>query len=286
MNYDIQTALEQLEQSLQKVDAARKEVDKVVNAYSELQSKTNGFVSGISTVSGNLQQIINSVNNERSINLTNYQQSLEKLKNNCDDIVTKTKELLTSCSDDFITESEKGVNSLNEQIIRLKGEIDKTSSLSTEVRNTANVVVGLTSAIDSLQKELGTSQKAQDDAIANIDSAQKTMSNQLSDTDSTINNIVASLNGQDNTLAQLSQALSAANAKLKGLDTLLQGVQQALLNHTSNLNNQIVQNLSYLNDTIKEGQSTLHSKVGIIQILLIIQLVISVTTLIVFFVLK
>lgn len=286
MNYDIQTALEQLEQSLQKVDAARKEVDKVVNAYSELQSKTNGFVSGISTVSGNLQQIINTVNNERSINLTNYQQSLENLKNNCDHIVTKTKELLTSCSDDFTTKSEKGVNSLNEQIIRLKGEIDKTSSLSTEVRNTANVVVNLTSAIDSLQKELGTSQKAQDEAIANIDSAQKTMSNQLSDTDSTINNIVASLNGQDNTLAQLSQALSAANAKLKGLDTLLQGAQQALLNHTSNLNNQIVQNLSSLNDTIKEGQSTLQSKVGVLQILLIIQLVISVITLIVFFALK
>ena len=285
-NNELFQTIERLKESLSDVESARHQVSETVSAYKGTQVEINSFVSKLQQIEHSLSGLIALLQNNKVLIEQQASQSVEVLCASCEEVITQTKSSLSSSSTAFTEQNKKAVDELNAQITRLHETIDKTSALSNEVQKTSNAVASLIASVGTLQTELASSQQAQDKAISEIDTSQKDMSNQLSATDSTINNIVTSLNGQDNSLAQLSQSLSAANSKLKGLDTLLKGVQQALINHTSILNNQIVQNLSSLNDTIKEGQSTLQSKVGVLQILLIIQLVISVITLIVFFALK
>ena len=168
MNYDIHSALEQLQKSLEGIDSAKQQVERVAKSYDDLHGSVDSFVRNISEVSGTITSLIQSLQNERLNIQKEAESSMKSLDKVC---ATLTANFNQSCND-VSTKFSTNVGNLMEQA---KGEV---SNLHTEVKSLEGIHSTITQAVkevnslrqqtQNLLTELTTSQSAQDEVLAEV----------------------------------------------------------------------------------------------------------------------
>lgn len=297
MNYEMQTALEQLENSLYDVKSAQEQVSAVANSYSQLQVEIKQYSDTLNSISGSLSSVIATVKDLHQQELDGLNSALETLQTQSSAIVNEVKLLLSSTANGFKAESEQVSSNLASQVSKLESSVDNLSNLHTKVGEAVVSIAKLKEEISKLQSDLTTSQKAQDDAIASIDNMQKAVAQQLTNTDDTVNGISNILATHGNSLSQLEQSLMSISSSLVKLSTALQNmhdtlvmhvnkVQSQLVHHVDNAQSQLTQCVSSVEQTLASKNDELSKKVGTLQTLLIVQLIISIATIVIVFTLR
>ena len=286
MNYEINTALEQLEKSLNDVKSAQEQVVSVTNSYSQLQVEIKKYADELSVISSSLSSVITSVKGSHQQGLESLASAWENLRTQSETIMADVNKLLSTSADNFKKETEQASSTLSSQVTKLESSVEKLSNLHTKVEDAATSISKLKEEITKLQTDLTSSQKAQDEAIANINKTANSISSQLSTTDTTVNGISNVLATHGNSLADVKQSLNSLSTSLTQLDTTVQNLQNTLVQRINNAQSQIGQQVVSLAQDVSTRHDELKNKVSTLQTLLIVQLVISVAAIIIMFVLK
>ena len=155
----------------------------------------------------------------------------------------------------------------------LQAEVGKLDSAKNELVSSLDVVRTANANIEDLAKELKTSQTAQDEELKSIRDNSKALTNKADTINATVNKIDEALSTQEKSITQLVQSLNAANTALSGISPLIQTVQTAISNQLDRMSVQIVTDIQKMQHSNNE---MLAKMVGTLQIISIIQLVVSV----------
>ena len=272
MEERINQALIQIENDLRSVKSAREQVDIVVESSSQLKEKVGTFVSDVSNLSKQVEELMHSINEKGKDNLTNFKESLDALDKSCAKIISSFEEKATIASD-----------SVKNEVNNLHGEIEKLDAARKDLASATEAINKLNKGVEKLTTELNASQKAQDKDLHTIKDQLTAVSTRLSNMESIGGAIQKSIQAQNNTLDQLSKSLNAANTALSGICPLIQTAQNSLSNQIQNDTNHVAQKLS---DTINETKQVLEKKVSKLQTLVLIQLILSAIGIILLFVMN
>lgn len=95
----INNSLRELEQSLQNIEAARKQVERTVRSYDGLNDTTAEYVKELNAITANVQELIDNIN-------TSYNKKIKEFEKDRDAIVKATTEgtkKLSNATDEFAT---------------------------------------------------------------------------------------------------------------------------------------------------------------------------------------
>lgn len=77
----INNSLKELEQSLKNLEAARKQVEKTVNAYDGLKATTTEYVNKLSVVTTKVQELVGTIENDYSQKVKVFEKDRETIIN-------------------------------------------------------------------------------------------------------------------------------------------------------------------------------------------------------------
>lgn len=87
MPYDINSALERLEQNLKDLDSAKKQVEATVNASDKLQQVVSGYVNTLVSVQEGLKQWEKELQGIQVGNDTAFKNAIEQMRASCSEVV-------------------------------------------------------------------------------------------------------------------------------------------------------------------------------------------------------
>lgn len=218
MAYDINKALERLEENLKNVDSARKQVENTVASSADLQNIVNGYVASLDSLVQDIEQLINDLANYKSLKTDELESSIHKIDAACEKTVEAFKKMLAAAEDDFKMKLNGQIEKIVSENNKLSGEVErlhenqepleraittstevskKTSALSENVDNyhsddvkfqneLKTSVATLTSSVNSEFQKLDAEIKAQEkqmstviQKINNIKSAQEELKDKI-----------------------------------------------------------------------------------------------------------
>ena len=272
MEERINQALAQIEKDLQNIKSAKEQVDSVVASSSQLKEKVGAFVSDVANLSKQVEQLMHSIADKSKDNLSNFKESMEALNRSCAEIITS-----------FENKTNAAANAVTSEIDKLHGEIEKLDAARNILVSATDAIKKLNDNVEKLTSEIKVTQSAQDDELRAIKGQMTELSSRLSDLDTKSGNIIESLQTHYDSLVQLSQSLNAANTALSGISPLIQTAQSSLSNQIQNDTNQVAQKLVA---SLGETKLSLEKRVSRLQIIVIVQLILSVAGIVLMFVVK
>ncbi len=186
--------IEQLRDSLSNINSARKQVDETVAAYKGAENELGTLAGNMRKIENALSDLVSVLNNKE---VTLEQQSataLTQLQNACEKVIDNTKHELSSVSQGFKTSTKDSIKELD-------AAVKTANTLKGRIETTIEEISKLVDGVSKLQKELKSSQSAQDKAINKISVS--------------VSNITNTLSTHGNTLAQLNQTIQSYFEKLQ-----------------------------------------------------------------------
>lgn len=264
MNYEINSTIEQLQKSLEKVDSARKQVESVTASYAELESAVKGFSDNLANISNQVKTLISNISSERSNYIKDLEVSLKSLQQISNELVTRFSSSCDTISNKFNEQTASYIDDAKKEVANLHLEVAKLEGVHETISTAIKEIGTLNKGVQEVLNELKSSQTAQDvvlnkiaedvtssltqaskiehSAASNksaIESAIKTAETTLA---TNIQNICTSL-GQ-----QVSQQVSQCESNIKA----------AILQSEANMKQQLTQaetTMTQQNDEIKKLQS-------------------------------
>lgn len=197
MEVDINQSLVNLEKSLQQVDSARSQVERVVNGAGELQKIVSNYLSVLSDLKTEIQNIQALLTEEES-RLTNSNKSaVEQLSSKSDEILNIFKTDSEKITGDFEKNSNGCVANLSIQINNLSEHVVKLSELEAAYESAMLLVVELEKQIKKFANDTNVSQyallKKIDECINSVGNNAKAINSQQSIISSDLQNLQSTL---------------------------------------------------------------------------------------------
>lgn len=85
----INKTLSELEANLRNVESARKQVESTVNAYDGLKTVTENYVKSLSSISDNLNAIINTIGKDYNNNVESFRKDSKTIADSCNTLISK-----------------------------------------------------------------------------------------------------------------------------------------------------------------------------------------------------
>lgn len=79
----INKTLSELEVSLRNIEAARKQVENIVNSYSELKGATSDYVKSLSYVNENLKKFVHVIGDDYNIKSKSFEKDCKNISESC-----------------------------------------------------------------------------------------------------------------------------------------------------------------------------------------------------------
>lgn len=241
MEDNVLITLRNLEDSLQKIDSARYMVTQTVGAYKEVQNQISVYSDALCTVSTNVKELVNFINNSHTELTTSTLDKLEISLNNTNKVASDISKIAERITVDFQRETEKVSNNFDRQItsfvVDMQESVDKrvgeltlkagqlsaiAKQMETTITEQLKTVNGNLRTIESIGNSLNRSQEAQNkflsDIIEKINQLGKEQEYALYKLSKDLKDSQAL---QDNELAELVQQLGNTTKKVGKLRYLL-----------------------------------------------------------------
>lgn len=157
MPYDINESLERLEQNLQNLDSARRQVENTVNASDELRKVVMEYVDSITKLYHDIQDWENQLKQSQTYLSTQVQDVFATLKTSC-----------VAISERFKSSIEKTIDKYSDLNTVFAEHINELSTLRQEFKIAMSEVTIFKDTLTNLSNVLNESQQWQDQALANI----------------------------------------------------------------------------------------------------------------------
>jgi chromosome segregation ATPase len=157
MAYDVNSALERLEQNLTQLDSARKQVEKTVHASNDLQTIVAGYVASINKLVGEIKE---------------WEKSLEgiqiKFSESANKALTDMKASCEKISTDFSASVDDSIKKFSEQNSLLEKKVKEMDALRDEIKSATKEIQTVKDLLSNISKDLKDSQNKQDETLNNI----------------------------------------------------------------------------------------------------------------------
>ena len=241
MAYDINTALERLEQNLKELDSARVQVEKTVNASDELQTVVKGYVTQVKELCEAMKSWSVSLSDKEGELAEDIANAIYRLSSSCDDIVENLKSNVHNTSNDFKSKTDSTLNEFNDQNVRLSEKVKELTLLHDEIIKSTATISAIMASLDQLSAYLKESQDKQNVVIEGIDKNLKAIPAAI---ESKGNENVEKINNWNSALnSNTIQYISSLLARIAGIETNISNLIstcQTIKTDTDSLKNELV----------------------------------------------
>lgn len=229
---DILKSLAELEATLKGIESAKKQVETVVAAYSQLGTSASAYSNSIADISSNLATIIANIKEKNDVLQQEASAILDAFQQQCTVAVEAEESSLKVASSTFATDCNAVVENaktafkgqvdnldstlsakclaLSASISNLNAEIAKLESLHSLIKSTLDSVSTLKGDVKALGDSLTESQSNQDKDLALIKTNIETFLEDVKAKFTSLQNkLEESQKGQDDELKKISRALTA-----------------------------------------------------------------------------
>lgn len=165
MPYEINSALERLEQNLKDLDSAKKQVEATVNASDKLQQVVSGYVKSLVSVQESLKLWEKELQGVQVGNTTVFENAISQMGVSCSEVVSLFKAKLYETKDGFETDTNSFLIKLESENGKLAEQVNSLKILGSAFDNAIHDVNAVKTLLEGLSKELKDSQTAQDEAL-------------------------------------------------------------------------------------------------------------------------
>ncbi len=217
MPYEINSALERLEQNLKDLDSAKKQVEATVNASDKLQQVISGYVKSLVSVQEGLKLWEKELQGVQASNSTTFENAISQMGVSCSEVVSLFKTKLDETEDGFENDTNSFLIKLESENGKLAEQVNSLKILGSAFDNAIHDVNAVKVLLEVLSKELKDSQTAQDETLDVIKSDVGKISN-------TTSNAVKGF--VDEQTRKFEELHSGKDVKLQELANSISAVQQ------------------------------------------------------------
>ncbi len=170
MAYDINAALERLENNLVEVESAKKQVEKTIATSESLQQIIGRYTDTLNAMGKDVSSFIEEIRNYQDINTSELSSVVDALKTSCECVINKFNADVNTAIKNFdekITETIVKFGSENE---KLQIQINKLNSLKDVLNGATKELNEIGKKVDTLAIELKNCQSEQDVMLTSIKS--------------------------------------------------------------------------------------------------------------------
>lgn len=165
MPYEINSALERLEQNLNDLDSAKKQVEATVNASDKLQQVVSGYVKSLVSVQEALKLWGKELQSVQAGNTAAFENAITQMESSCSEVVCLFKVKLDEIKDGFENDTNGFLIKQKSENEKLAEQVNSLKVLGSAFDNAIQDVNAVKVLLEGLSKELKNSQNAQDEVL-------------------------------------------------------------------------------------------------------------------------
>lgn len=263
MTYDINAALERLENNLREVESAKRQVEETIASSQKLQKIIGGYSDNLRILHNEISSFVEEVHNFQNMKTEQMLSSIDNIRASCDSVTEDFCESVNTATDNFDTKVNTVIQNFNSENGRLSGQVDRLISLQDILSQATNKVNEVKDDISILAHNLKSSQDEQDRELANIKSSLEVFPSEVM---SHKNAIISKLNSQTSELKDKNDEINTKISQAIGkLDNII-----SALNGTKNICNGIDLKVESLKSTLDSRLSNEESAIKLNRWILII----------------
>lgn len=217
MPYEINSALERLEQNLKDLDSAKKQVEATVSASDKLQQAVSGYVKSLVSVQEGLKQWEKELQGVQVGNDATFKNAIEQMEKSCSGVVDLFKSKLDETKEGFENDINSFLIKFESENGKLPEQVNALKLLGSSFDNAIQDVNSVKALLEGLSNDLKESQRSQDEVLDVIKEDVGKISN------TTTNTVKGYVDEQTRKIETLH---SSKDVKLQELENSISTVQQ------------------------------------------------------------
>ena len=169
MNNDLYQTIEELKNTLENIDSARKQVSDTVAAYSATQSGIQNYVDKLCDIENALKQLVTLLQNNKVIIEQQASSAITNLQTTCTEITTRIQKGQEAMSLSFSERLSSRIQEIDRQVSTFDNSVKRAESLAKNIKETSDNVANVVQTIKVIRQELSSSQKEQDVVLDRIE---------------------------------------------------------------------------------------------------------------------
>ena len=256
MPYDINSALQRLEQNLNDLTSAREQVVNTVNASNKLLETVAEYVSSIETLCTRLRKWDSDLGERESSLSHEIGNMISQLTASCTQIVTSFNNSVLETTSVFSNKTEAEISKFVEQNNKLAERVQEMNTLRDAIKKAANEIQSIKEALQQISKDLKDSQDGQDAVLNDIKEKVNAISTSTSEIIQTFANLHQRL---DIGFNDIGAKVDTISNDISNLTSLCQSIQRA----TTSLGNSLKESSSHLEGIIYEAKESISKAASI-----------------------
>lgn len=175
MAYDINAALERLENNLAEVDSAKKQVEETIATSESLQQIIGTYTESLHDLNKDISTFIEEVRNYQDIKTAEFGSATDAIKTSCESVVGKFNVDVKTAIKSFDEKFAETIVKFDSENENLRIQVNKLHSLQEVLNKSAKEVDEVEKKVDILATELKESQDEQDKILASVKSSVETL---------------------------------------------------------------------------------------------------------------
>lgn len=215
MAYDINTALERLENNLKDIDSARLQVEKTITSSNNLQSIISSFVKSLKSLHGDVENLIADLERYQTLKKSDLEASVDNFKSSCDSAISAFNNSIELSSSTFKTKMDATLSSIQGESTKLATQVKELIALKDTLNSSTNATKGLENKLDIVSKDINQSLKNQDTVLSSIKTIADNTKVQIGSIVSMLESNFASLNSDAKSIIDNTNTIISKQAELK-----------------------------------------------------------------------
>ena len=214
MPYEINSALERLEQNLKDLDSAKKQVEATVKTSDKLQQAVSGYVKSLVSIQKGLRQWEKELQGIKIGNDAAFNKAIEQMGTSCFSVVDLFRSQIDETKDGFENDTNAFLIRLERENGKLSEQVNALKILGSSFDNAIQDANSVKTLLGNLSNDLKESLKSQDEVLDVIKEDVGKISNTTSSTvkgyvDEQTRKIEALHSGKDTKLQNLASTISS-----------------------------------------------------------------------------
>lgn len=263
MNNDLYQTIEDLKNTLENIDSARKQVSDTVAAYSATQSGIQDYVDKLCGIESALKQLVALLQNNKVIIEQQASSAISTLQTTCAEIIAKIQKGQENVSLSFSEKLNLGIQEIDRQVNTFDNSVKRAESLAKNIKEISDNVANVVQTVKVIRQELSFSQNEQDVVLGRIDGNVSSLMSSCSES-------AKALNDEINSKATiLRNDLGQLKDSNENIIQKLANNQHTILRSLDDLKNEISESKAEI-----EKQAKVNRNIGFATLALLVLLVI------------
>ena len=192
MNNNLYQTIEELKNTLENIDSARKQVSDTVAAYSATQSGIQDYVDKLCGIESALKQLVALLQNNKVIIEQQASSAIANLQTTCTEITAKISEEQEATALSFSERLNSKIQEIDRQVSTFDNSVKRAESLAKNIKEISDNVVNVVQTVKVIRQELSFSQNEQDVVLGRIDANVSSLMSSCSESAKVLNDEINS----------------------------------------------------------------------------------------------